>query len=323
MKHQRGAHWVLLLGLAACRLAAQQAPADPQLKPNASEVLRNFEPANDEEYQLGKGDEITVDFSGRPEMQARLVIGPDGRITLPLVGEVLVADHTRSEAAKAIETAMAEYYSNMAAMVTVTRYTANRVLLLGAVEHPGALTFEGTPTLLEALTRGGLQTGANRGTQIPDRCAVYRGHDQVIWVELKSLIESGNPLADLRLRRDDVIFVPSTAESFVSVLGEVTRPGAIHLSNNSTLATVLADAGGFSDKAGNKPHIQIVDPANGSSRVVAFDDVLNPAKTNEITLRPGEILFVPRSGFYRATYFLERLNPLTTLTTMAVMTGAL
>ncbi len=77
-------------------------------------------------------------------------------------------------------------------------------------------------------------------------------------MELKSLIESGNALADLRLRRDDMIDVPNGAERFISILGEVQHPGAVPLTNNSTLASVLAEAGGFTGKAGNKPHIQIV-----------------------------------------------------------------
>ena len=94
-------------------------------------------------------------------------------------------------------------------------------LLLGAVDHPGLMLFDGTPTLLEALTRGGLETGPGKIGKIPERCAIYRGRDEVVWIQLKELIDSGNALADLRLRRDDVIYVPNMAERFVSVLGEV------------------------------------------------------------------------------------------------------
>lgn len=298
--------------------------SDPQLKPNPLEALRRFEPAADEEYRLGKGDEITVDFTGRPELQAKLVIGPDGRITLPLAGEVLLAGQTRHDAADAIQKALSAFYTNLAAQVTVTRYTANRVLLLGAVEHPGPLVFEGSPTLLEAITRGGLPAvGPDKRPQIPDRCAIYRGSDQVLWVQLRQLIDSGNPLADLRLRRDDVVYVPDPSERFVSVLGQVEHPGAVQLTNSSTLSSVLAMAGGITEKAGGKPHIVIVDPVSGSKREVEFKDLLNPAKSNEITLKAGEVIFVPESGFYRATYYLERLNPLTTLATVASYSGML
>jgi polysaccharide export outer membrane protein len=287
-------------------------PADPQLKINPLETLRDFEPAADEEYRLGRGDEITVDFTGRQDLMAKLVVGPDGRITLPLAGDLMLAGQTRTEAAKAIDTALAAYYQNLEAQVTVTKYTANKVLVLGAVEKPGVLTFDGTPTLLEALSRGGLETGPNKATQIPERCAIYRGHDEVVWVDLKTLIDSGNPLADLRLRRDDVIYVPNGGERFVSVLGQVQHPGAVPLTGTSTLASVLATAGGFTDAAGNKPHIQIVDPATGSSRIISFNDLLNPAKALEIMPKPGEIIFVPQSGLFRATYVVERLSPLIT-----------
>lgn len=298
--------------------------AVPQLKPNPLEALRKFEPPADEEYRLGKGDEITIDFSGRADLQAKVVIGPDGRISLPLAGELMLAGKSRSEAAHAVETALAPYYANLAAQVTVTKYTANRVLLLGAVDHPGPLVFDGQPTLLEAITRGGLPTvGLEKKPQIPDRCAIYRGSDQVLWVQLRSLIDSGNPLADLRLRRDDVVYVPDPSERFVSVLGQVGHPGAVPLTSNSTLASVIASAGGLTEKAGGKPHLQIVDPATGTTRTIEFADILNPAKSLEITLKPGQIIYVPESGFSRATYYLERLNPLVTLATVMSYGGVL
>ncbi|MGA2673010.1 MAG: polysaccharide biosynthesis/export family protein [Terracidiphilus sp.] len=342
MKERIGITCILLVLSGAVRLPAQE-PAQvqaaieaqirakdtsqhvsgPALKPNPLQTLKDFEPAADEVYRLGKGDEITVDFSGRPEIQAKLIIGPDGRISLPQAGDLMMAGLTRAEAAKAIETALASYYSNLEVMVTVTKYTANRVLLLGEVDHPGMITFDGTPTLLEALARGGVTTGPNKVGEIPERCAIYRGQNQVVWVELKALIESGNALADLRLRRDDVIYVPSMSERFVSVLGEVQHPGAVPLTHNSTLASVLAGAGGFTDKAGSKPHIQIVDPATGTSRTLSFSDVIDPRKTLEVTLKPGEILYVPQSGFYHATYFIERLSPLMSLATMAIVDGVL
>ena len=121
-------------------------------------------------------------------------------------------------------------------------------------------------------------------------------------MELKQLIDEGNGAADLRLRRDDVVYVPDMTERFVSILGKVKRPGAVQLTNTSTLASVIAETGGLTEKCGSNPRIQIVDPAAGTSRFVAFSDLLNPAKAREVTLHPGEIVFVPQSGFYRATY---------------------
>lgn len=306
---------VIAAALFTCAPAWSQAsadPPDPQLKENQFNALRKFEPPADEEYRLGKGDEITIDFPGRADMTAKLVVGPDGRITLPLAGDMPMAGKTRGEAAKIIDDALTPFYNNLSAQVTVTKYTANKVLVLGAVEHPGAVTFDGVPTLLEALSRSGLETGPNKAARVPERCAIYRGQDEVVWVDLKTLMDTGSALADLRLRRDDVIYVPNGSERFVSVLGQVQHPGAVQLTGTSTLASVLAGAGGFTEAAGNKPHIQIVDPATGTSRVISFNDLLNPDKSLEVTPKPGEIIFVPQSGFFRATYAVERLSPVIT-----------
>jgi polysaccharide biosynthesis/export protein len=317
VKHRTGIIHIsiFLVGMGCVSALAQlqaQVPGGPQLKVNPLQALRDFEPAADEEYRLGKGDEITVDFAGRPEMTAKLVVGPDGRITLPLAGDLMMAGQTRTDAAKEIDNALSPYFNNLSAQVTVTKYTANRVLVLGAVEHPGEVTFDGTPKLLEALSRSGLETGPNKASQIPERCAIYRGQDEVVWVDLKKLIDAGNSLADLRLRRDDVVYVPNGGERFVSVLGQVQHPGAVQLTGTSTLATVLADAGGFALPAGNKPHIQIVDPDSGTSQIISFKDLLDPGKDPEITLKSGDLIFVPQSKVYRATYIVERLSPVIT-----------
>jgi polysaccharide export outer membrane protein len=296
----------------------------PVLKPNPLDALRNFEPAADEAYRLGKGDEITVDIAGRPDLEAKLVVGPDGCVTLPLAGDLKLDGMTRPEAGKAIEAALASYYDNLSVQVTVTRYTSNRVLVLGAVATPGEVAFEGTPTLLEALTRSGLTTGSAANVQtkvavIPERCAIYRGNDQVMWVQLRELVESGNTLADLRLRRGDVIYVPSLSEQFVSVLGQVQHPGAVPVTSSSTLASVLADAGGLTDDAGSNAHIQIVDPTTGTSRVLTFKDALDPVRSREVVLKPGEIIFVPKTGFARATYVMQKLSPIMQLSTLAYL----
>jgi len=57
--------------------------------------------------------------------------------------------------------------------------------------------------------------------------------------------------------------------------------------------------------------------------VLTMKDVLDPAKSLEVTLKPGEILYVPKSGFYRGTYVLERLSPLVTIASIALYAGVL
>jgi polysaccharide export outer membrane protein len=310
-------------GVLACAQAqppTANQPPDPQLKLNPVEAIRAFEPPADEEYRLGGGDELQIDSVGRPELQAKTVVGPDGRVSLPVVGSISLSGQTRAEAAHTIEASLAAYYANLSVMVTVTKYTSNRILLLGAVEHPGVMYFDGTPTLLEVITRGGLTNGGvTKMPMVPEQCAIYRGDSQVLWVELKQLLDTGNALADMRLRRDDTVFIPNAQEWFISVLGQVAHPGAVPLTSASTLASVLAEAGGLTDKAGGNARLQLIDATTGKIQVITFKDVLNPAKSNEIRLRAGSILYVPESGFSRVGVALEKLSPLTNLATVTML----
>src|ERR1700722_20772387 len=74
------------LVLAQTSTTGDPATSSPQLKVSPMKTLQNFEPAENEEYALGPGDEIGLDFPGRPELGGKKIVGPDGRITLSVVG---------------------------------------------------------------------------------------------------------------------------------------------------------------------------------------------------------------------------------------------
>jgi polysaccharide export outer membrane protein len=133
-------------------------PANPTLKVSPEKALLAFEPPVNEEYTLGAGDDISIDFAGRPELSvaSKQTVGPDGRITLPLAGPIHIADLTREQASKAVTDALAAYYTNLSVTVRVDKYSSNRVRVVGYVQHPGEVTFEGTPTLLDAIGKAGL-----------------------------------------------------------------------------------------------------------------------------------------------------------------------
>ncbi|MDE1175183.1 MAG: polysaccharide biosynthesis/export family protein [Edaphobacter sp.] len=314
------------------------APA-PELKQNPIALLKAFEGPADQPYQLGRGDEITVEVIGRPELTSKHIVGPDGKITLPVVGSVMVADKTREQAAADIQTALSTYYSGVTVSVGVDHYSSNHILLLGAVEHPGLLTFDTTPTLLEVISRGGqLQApspmggassgaGASAGVNsalpmgVPEECMIYRGNATMVTVQLKSLLEEGSPLANMRLKRDDVVFVPGP-DKYVSVMGMVTKPGTQRLDSKSTLPQILAMAGGVTEKAGRSPTIQVIhrgtEKSPGKTQLIAYKDILSP-KPLDLTLQSGDIVYIPESGFNKAGYTFQTLSPLVSLFTVGAL----
>jgi polysaccharide export outer membrane protein len=312
----------------------QTAATGTELKPNPLTALRAFEAPANEEYTLGRGDEISIDFAGHPELTVKKIVGPDGRITLPPGGSIQIADKTREQAAEVIAASLSPYYTRLSVTVGIDKYTSNHVLLLGAVEHPGVVSFDAPPTLLEVLTVGG---GVSKGTQtstllgptgvvqplkmasaMPERVAIYRGQEQVLWVDVKGLIDSGSALADLRLRRGDVVYVPSAAERYVSVLGQVTHPGALQLDKNTTLQKLLAEAGGLTLLAGKNPTIEVISSTTGKSRGIPFKTLLQPG-TLDLTLNSGDVVFVTESGFNQAAYAFEKISPLINLFTTAAL----
>jgi polysaccharide biosynthesis/export protein len=303
--------------------AYQTESGDPELKLSLARTLKNFEPAANEEYELGPGDELSLDFPGRPELSGKKVVGPDGRITLSLVGPIQVADKTRAEVAKVVADALSAYYKEITLTVNVDRYGSNRIVIIGSVQHPGVLYFDTTPTLLDVIARGGLLASPSGGASsastprdgIPEHCAIYRGNDEVVWVDLRELLQSGSSMADLRLRRNDIVFVPAQQEVFVSVLGSVMRPGAITLTSESTLASVLAQAGGLAESASGK--VQIIQPSTGKTSTVSFKSILKDSF--EVRLHAGDVVYVPASGFYKATYVIQRLSPIATMGALATI----
>lgn len=297
--------------------SSQDSLPDPKLKLSPIETLRKFEPSKDEEYTLGAGDEISIQYPGRPDLASKDVIGPDGRVTLPLAGPIKLADLTREAAGAKIVEAMSPYYTQLTATVQVEKYGSNHVTLLGDVKNPGMVSFEQTPTLLEVLSRGGIVARPDGG--LPEQCVIYRG-DQVYWVELQELLTSGSPLADLRLRRNDVVFVPALSTRTITVMGQVQHPGPISLKHDSTVSSVLGEAGGLNDAAGGNPEIQIVHRSKaGKTQYVRFNDLLKPNGGMEVSLNPGDIVFVPKSGMAKMGLVMQQLAPFLTMASFAAI----
>ncbi len=325
----------LLASAARAQGAANAAKAKPLLdgagslsvstEPSVDALLSAFEAAPEEEYRLGAGDEVEIDVAGRPELSRKETVGPDGRVTMPLPGEIKVAGLTRREAEATIEASLRQYYVEPSVSIVVTRYTSNRVLLLGAVQHPGQVTLDDTPTLLEVLAGGGaLTTGSNSAVNhtqdLPERCEIFRGDDRMVWVNVKRLVETGNSLANLRLQRGDVVFVPSPDQRYVTVLGQVLHPGAIPVTDASTLAEVIAQAGGLTPAAGWNPKIHVFDPITRSQVSIGFNNLKQASHKQMPPLTNGSIVFVPESGLAKIGYVLQQFGSITDLGTLVFLT---
>lgn len=283
-------------------------------------MLANFsaesEPS-DAVYRLGAGDVISVQVWDHPELSSAHIVGPDGQITLPITGSFKVAGFSREQAAQAVTQQLMPYYVDLNTTVKIDDYASNRVLVLGRVSKPGEVRFGmSAPTLLEAIAMaGGFQPARNLTTSesLPlTRCAVFRGRNQVVWIELEPLLMGKNLSMNLRLRRNDIVYIPDINEHLVYVLGEVSKPGAYPLTLNMSFLEALARAGGPTERAA-EGRINLIRPSAELNVKIDLDQVLTPDQHQNVALQDGDIIYVPAGLAAKINYALQFLTPVSQL----------
>ena len=303
-------HLALLLVLVLPLAAADFQLSRPVSTVTPADALRAFEGDPETDYRLGEGDEIAIEVWGREDLTAHHIIGPDGQITLPLVGSQPAAGLTRAELASLAGDKWKPFYEGLAITVKVLKYESNKILVLGRVARPGVLPFEGRITVLEAVARaGGLPVGGlgvDKATL--NRCVVFRGKDKVAWIDLRSIVNGSDMANNILLRRNDTLYIPDADDQVVYVLGEVQRPGTVRLTPDMTFMDALAQSGGPTQDA-RSSRIHLVRQADGIEREFAMSDFLNAARKPNVVLQNGDILYVPRNGMAKVGYLLQKLSP--------------
>ncbi len=271
------------------------------------EALAAFEAPVDPVYRLGEGDHVSLQVWGRPELTAKHVIGPDGRITLPLAGPIRLTDTTREEAASQVSKALGRYYQKPAVTIAVDQYNANRVIVLGRVQNPGAILFDRPPTLLEALARAGSLPVIDKQATLT-RCAVFRGREQIIWVDLKRLLNRGDTAYNIRLKAGDLVYIPDSFDTLVYVMGAVSKPGAYRLTPDMSLLDALAQAGGPNEDAAQS-EIGIYRPGKQAFQKTPLGALVSDQPKQNYSLEEGDVIYVPKSGIAEVGYVLRQLLP--------------
>ena len=166
MKHTSNV-WRLLAATAVASftlapLPAAARPLEPAAAIDGDKAPKPDGPA-EQEYRLGPGDKLRVEVYKDPQLSQTAQIRPDGKITLPLVGDLEATGRTPLELRDSITRQLKEYMTNPVVTVIVVEASAATAYVMGEVNHPGAVTLQGGPlTVLQALAiAGGLKDFAN------------------------------------------------------------------------------------------------------------------------------------------------------------------
>jgi polysaccharide export outer membrane protein len=174
--------------------APSTAPAPVAARAAAATSAR---PWNEQEYRLGPGDKLRVEVYREAQLSQSLQVRPDGRITLPLIGDMAATGRTPAELRDAISTSLKEYVTNPVVTVIVQEAIAAQIYVIGEVSQPGAQIMQGPLTVLQALAQAGglkefahksdvriLRTGAAGTQTIPfDYKEAVRGRIQPVFLQ--------------------------------------------------------------------------------------------------------------------------------------------
>jgi len=252
------------------------------------------------EYKIGAKDLLDISVFGLEELNKTVRVSEEGKISLPLLGDVEVEGLTKPELEKKLSQLLEEkYLQNPQLTVFIREYESKKVSVLGAVEEPGPYKLLGRQTLLQLISQaGGLTRDA--GDLIIVIRQIQDGTSTALKISIDDLFLKGDAKLNIPLEANDIINIPVDKTVFVYVFGQVKRPGALDVkkSNIPTLLQAIAQAGGFSERASKKGVlIRRIDKEGKEHKVkVNVKDIIK-GKKKDIQLLENDVVYVPETVF--------------------------
>lgn len=154
-------------------------------------------------YQIGPEDVIQVRVWREPELSVEQSVRPDGKITMPLIGDIDANKTTPKALSATIAAKLKEFINNPSVMVTVEQVRSKKYTITGEVGRPGSYPLLSTTTVLDALTNsGGFRDFANK-----KKVTIIRG-DERFRFNYNDVIEGKNMEQNIELQNGDLIVVP-------------------------------------------------------------------------------------------------------------------
>lgn len=195
--------FLLALSLILIACSSERIETTPPPTPNEFSL--------DQNYHIGVGDELQVQVWRNPELSIHVPVRPDGKISTPLVGDVVAAGLSANELAATLIQKLNNYVRNPEVTVVVTNPVSadflRRVRITGSVRNPTSTTYRQGMTVLDiVLLAGGVTEFA-----APDNARLYRtidGQTKVYKVDLKAILNNGDLKTNYPLYPSDVVTVP-------------------------------------------------------------------------------------------------------------------
>lgn len=245
------------------------------------------------DYQIGEGDSLDISVWGVKELNFPVKVRPDGKITVPGLGEVAASGMAPSQLQKLLAERLKELVKNPIVTVTVREITNSKVYIFGSGVKAAVYDLSRRTTLLQLLcTLPEVKSADLRSAYL------LRGGKKVK-TDLHQLFVQGDIEQDLLLESNDSLFMPLLQDRSVYVLGAVNAPKAIEYREGMRVMEAILESGGFTKFADQNE--VVVRRKNGEKELsleVKAKRLFKQGDLNQnIELKAGDYVLVKESFF--------------------------
>lgn len=250
-------------------------------------------------YKIASDDVLDITVQDHTDLSKAVTVLPDGSISYPYLGELVVSGMTLRAVSERITVALRKQITDPIVTITVKSLherAGRMVSILGAVKSPGKRTLKDGWKILDVIAEcGGLTV--DRPELVS--ATLIRGGSETISVDLIRVLSVADPKANITLMADDVLLVHELDSSLIQaqVMGEVARPGFYYVPKDGAVSTFINEAGGFTPKAAlSKATLTHA----GKTTDIDLRSLLVDGHAAGIKIVPGDKLYIPQNRLFYA-----------------------
>ncbi len=176
--------------------------------PNPDTDTTSIQKPHNDTYVIGNDDRLAINVWKEPDLTQTLPVRSDGKISLPLIGDVQAAGRTPHDLEVEISAKLRTYMTAPEVTVMVLQINSQKFNILGRVAKPGSYSLSTTTTVLDAIAEaGGFQDFAKQKNVYILRAKAGGGEDRIHF-NYKDVIRGKAPQENIRLQPGDTIVVP-------------------------------------------------------------------------------------------------------------------
>lgn len=204
---------IVALSVAACSSGSAPPVIPPAAAPTADNAKSTGAIPNDQ-YVIGSGDSLSVFVYRNPDLsEGGVAVRPDGRISVPLIEDIMAAGKTPTQLARDIEERLKKYIQDPNVTVIVRSFIGpfdRQIKVIGEATEPAAIPYRDHMTLLDVMiaTKGLTKYAAGNRAEIVRR--EPGGKETTINVKLNDLIKDGDISQNVEMQPGDTLIIPQT-----------------------------------------------------------------------------------------------------------------